>query len=211
MTFVLRWLFALVLGAALIYFGILKILAVAPVSMQFMEPAHIFQFIEANAEANDLPLKDYWFPELNILTGVVEILAGLLLILPATRIFGALLGTGVAGGAVAMHLSQFSSFNYLGISAPVGFAASSDKAAPFTVQPEPGEGETAADLEQLAETVCSADAYEAANEAGGEALQQLSQVCYDFAESSTYQPVLFGVACGLFVLALINLFMPRGR
>ncbi|HQW71321.1 MAG: DoxX family protein [Saprospiraceae bacterium] len=37
-------------------------------------------------------------------TGVIELIAGILLVLPSTRVFGALLGIGLMLGAIASHL-----------------------------------------------------------------------------------------------------------
>ncbi len=38
-------------------------------------------------------------------TGVIELLAGILLLIPATAFFGALLGIGLMGGAILSHLT----------------------------------------------------------------------------------------------------------
>jgi hypothetical protein len=46
-----------------------------------------------------------------MLVGISELIAAILLILPATRIFGALLGLGILFGAIGFHLSP-----WLGIS-----------------------------------------------------------------------------------------------
>jgi uncharacterized membrane protein YphA (DoxX/SURF4 family) len=50
-------------------------------------------------------------PVVRMLVGIAEIVAAILLILPVTRIFGALLGLGILFGAIGFHLSP-----WLGIS-----------------------------------------------------------------------------------------------
>lgn len=112
---IVKWGLALVLGLFLIAFGVTKFTG-----------AHIFQFIEANAAANGLPFAGLFHPVLNTVVGVVEIIAGVLIIWPATRAFGAMLGSAVIAGAVAFHLSP-----YLGVNTPGGFSAISD-GAPWT-------------------------------------------------------------------------------
>lgn len=111
MTMMIRWGAAIVLGVFLIGMGVTKFTG-----------AHIFQFIEAQAAANDLPLQGLFYPLLNHVTGLSEIVAGALVLLPATRFFGALVGAGVIGGAIAFHLSGIVGLPYLGISTPTGFA-----------------------------------------------------------------------------------------
>lgn len=95
-----KWVLAIVLGLFLIAFGIMK----------FTGPNPIFAWIEFRSGLGFAEPFGAW------MTGVMEILAGLLVIVPATRKVGALLGTGVIGGAVAMHLSPF-----LGVATPAGF------------------------------------------------------------------------------------------
>lgn len=133
MTNIVRWGVALALGLFLIAFGAMK-----------FSGAHIFQFIEANAAAQNLPLQGLFHPALNSVTGAAEILAGLLIILPATRMLGGLLGLGVIGGAIVFHISP-----YLGINTPGGFAEGSD-GAPWTLASE-AAGSVVADFPPVSE------------------------------------------------------------
>ena len=52
-------------------------------------------------------------PGIRIATGIAEIGAALLLLLPRTRLFGALAAVGIVGGAIVFHLSP-----WLGINVP---------------------------------------------------------------------------------------------
>jgi len=55
----------------------------------------------------------FFEPYVRMLTGVAELLTALLLLIPRTRLYGALLGTGVLLGAIGFHLSP-----WLGINVP---------------------------------------------------------------------------------------------
>lgn len=121
-----RWILALVLGGFLILFGALKLLG----------QAHIFQYIEASAAAAELPLsgQGIFYPILHYLTGIAEIVAGVMVIIPATRALGAFFGVGVIGGAIVFHMSP-----YLGINTPAGFAEGAE--APWTLADFPPASE----------------------------------------------------------------------
>jgi len=96
-------LFAFALAAAMLFMG----------SMKFGAENHIFEVI---AQRSGIALFE---PQVRMLTGVLEVVAGLLMILPRSRGAGALLATGIVGGAVLFHLSP-----WLGIS--VAMAAGED-------------------------------------------------------------------------------------
>ena len=55
----------------------------------------------------------FFEPHVRMLTGVAELLTAILLLVPKTRLFGALMGTGVLLGAIGFHLSP-----WLGINVP---------------------------------------------------------------------------------------------
>ncbi len=104
---ILKWVLALAVGGFLIMFGVMK----------FTGGAHIFQFIEFKAGSAGLPLAELAYPLGNYATGLLEIVAGALLILPMTRRLGATLAVLPLAGAVIFHLSPF-----LGVTTPDGFA-----------------------------------------------------------------------------------------
>lgn len=104
---IVKWALALVLGGFLIFFGIMK----------FTGGAHIFPYIEFKAGALGFPMADLFFPLVNYATGVLEISAGLLVIIPATRKIGSLLAVAPLLGAVVFHLSPL-----LGVTTPDGYA-----------------------------------------------------------------------------------------
>ena len=94
----IRHILAIVLALALIFFGVQK----------FGAENFIFERL---AERSGIGLFE---PGVRILTGIMEVLAGLLLVLPRTRSYGALLGTGIVGGAIFFHLTP-----WLGIMTPM--------------------------------------------------------------------------------------------
>lgn len=143
---IVRCSLALALALFLIFFGAMK-----------FGGAHIFQLIEAKAAAGDLPGQGLFHPGLNTVTGLAEILAGLLIVLPTTRVPGLLLATGILGGALVFHLSP-----YLGVMTPSGFATEND-GAPWTLA--------------------------------------------DFPPAAEHTPVLFAIACGALVVAVLNLIL----
>jgi len=104
---IVKWGLALAVGGFLLMFGFMK----------FSGGAHIFPFIELKASAAGVPFAALAFPLGNYATGALEVLAGALLIIPATRQLGAKLAVLPFLGAVLFHLSPF-----LGISTPTGYA-----------------------------------------------------------------------------------------
>ena len=103
----LRWVLALAVGGFLIMFGVMK----------FTGGAHIFPYIEYKAGAAGLPLASMAYPLGNYATGALELLAGVLLILPMTRSLGSKLAVLPFLGAVVFHISPA-----LGIVTPAGYA-----------------------------------------------------------------------------------------
>lgn len=104
---IIKWLLALILGGFLIFFGVMK----------FTGGAHIFPYIEFKAAALNFPMADLFYPLVNYATGVLEIAAGVLVILPFTRGIGSKVAVLPLLGAVVFHLSPL-----LGVSTPDGYA-----------------------------------------------------------------------------------------
>ncbi len=104
---IVKWALALAIGSFLLMFGFTK----------FSGAAHIFPLIELKASGAGLPFAALAFPLGNYATGALEVVAGALVILPATRQIGAKLAVLPFLGAVVFHLSPL-----LGISTPTGFA-----------------------------------------------------------------------------------------
>ena len=105
---IVKWLLSLAVGGFLIVFGITK----------FTGGAHIFPLIEMNAVGLGFPLADLFFPLVNYATGLLELVAGALVILPMTRTkIGAPLAVLPFLGAVVFHLSPL-----LGVVTPNGYA-----------------------------------------------------------------------------------------
>lgn len=104
---IVKWGMALGVGGFLLMMGVMKLTG----------QAHIFPFIEYKALAEGLPFADFAYPLGNMATAGLEILAGILLILPFTRKIGSLLAVAPFLGAVVFHLSPV-----LGISTPTGYA-----------------------------------------------------------------------------------------
>lgn len=88
---IVKHILALALAAAMLFMGLQK----------FGAENFIFQTI---AQKSGLSIFE---PVFRMFSGVVEILAGLLMFLPRTRGAGALLSTGVVAGAVVFHLSPW--------------------------------------------------------------------------------------------------------
>ena len=103
----LSWVLALFLAALLAYLADAKLFA------DPNEPNVIFATI---AEKSGIALAE---PTGRYVTGIIEAFAALMLILPVTRRFGALLALAVSAGAVGVHLSP-----YLGQEVPVALGAS---------------------------------------------------------------------------------------
>jgi len=111
---IIKWILALALGGFLIMFGITK----------FTGGAHIFPYIEFKAGSLGFPMADLFFPVVNYLTGLLEIVAGIAVIVPAARKIGALLAVMPLLGAVIFHLSPL-----LGVTTPDGYADPAPAAA----------------------------------------------------------------------------------
>ncbi|MBL4616061.1 MAG: DoxX family protein [Robiginitomaculum sp.] len=97
----LQLLLSVLLSLFLIFMGVQK----------FLGPNPVFSYL---AETTGFELFE---PGIRILTGIMEMIAALLLLWPAMRKCGGLLAAAVIGGALVFHLSPF-----LGINAPVAFA-----------------------------------------------------------------------------------------
>jgi uncharacterized membrane protein YphA (DoxX/SURF4 family) len=104
---ILKWILALAIGGFLIMMGIMK----------FTGDAYIFPYIEYKAAAAGLPLAGLAYPLGNYLTGALELVAGITVILPMTRRIGSFLAVLPVFGAVLFHLSPA-----LGIVTPAGYA-----------------------------------------------------------------------------------------
>lgn len=104
---ILRWVLALAVGGFLLMMGVMK----------FSGAAHIFPLIEMKATALGMPMAGLAYPLGNYATGALELLAGVLVILPMTRKLGAQLSVLPFLGAVVFHLSPL-----LGVSTPAGYA-----------------------------------------------------------------------------------------
>jgi hypothetical protein len=102
-----KWGFALAVGGFLLMMGFMKLSGAA----------HIFPYIEFRASAAGVPLAGLFFPLANNATGALEILAGGMLIAPATRRMGSYLAVLPFLGAVLFHLSPL-----LGVLTPTGYA-----------------------------------------------------------------------------------------
>lgn len=88
---------SLALAAGFIFFGVQK----------FGAENIVFETI---AERSGL---GFFEPHVRMMTGVAELLSAVLLLVPKTRLLGALAGTGVLLGAIGFHLSP-----WLGINVP---------------------------------------------------------------------------------------------
>ena len=88
---------SLALAAGFIFFGVQK----------FGAENIVFETI---AERSGL---GFFEPHVRMMTGVAELLTAVLLLVPKTRLLGALAGTGVLLGAIGFHLSP-----WLGINVP---------------------------------------------------------------------------------------------
>jgi len=99
---ILQWALVILLAGFLVFMGVQK----------FGGPNPVFSYIAATT---GLGLFEPW---VRMVTGVMEIMAAVLLLVPRTRILGGLLSIAVIGGAIAFHLSPF-----LGINAPIAFDA----------------------------------------------------------------------------------------
>ena len=91
----IKLILAILLAAFMVFMGIQK----------FGAENIIFSTI---AERSGIPLFE---PQIRIFTGVMELVAAILLVIPRARALGALLAFGLIGGAILFHLSP-----WLGIS-----------------------------------------------------------------------------------------------
>lgn len=80
---------------------------------------HVFQYIEYQSGL------DIFYPYVNHAVGAAEIVVGVMILVPATRLLGAMGAVGIMVGAIGFHLSP-----WLGISMPAGLV--DDAAAPWT-------------------------------------------------------------------------------
>ncbi|MEL7130199.1 MAG: hypothetical protein AAGK23_11690 [Pseudomonadota bacterium] len=109
---ILKWGLSLAVGGFLIIFGVTK----------FTGGAHIFPLIEMNATDLGVPFAGLFFPVVNYVTGLLELVAGALVLLPMTRkSIGAPLAVLPFLGAVVFHLSPL-----LGVVTPNGYAEGAD-------------------------------------------------------------------------------------
>jgi len=99
--------------AAVFFAGLLVLFG----ALKFTSAAHIFPYIEYKAMGLGFPFARLFYPVANWGTGALEIAAGALLLLPATRFIGARLAVLPVAGAVAFHLSPL-----LGVNTPTGYA-----------------------------------------------------------------------------------------
>ena len=120
---ILKWILSLAVGGFLIVFGVTK----------FTGGAHIFPLIEYKATALGFPMADLFFPFVNYATGLLELVAGALVILPMTRHrIGAPLAVLPFLGAVVFHISPL-----LGVVTPAGY---NDSASGFDEAIASGSG-----------------------------------------------------------------------
>ncbi|PHS22860.1 MAG: hypothetical protein COA85_10630 [Robiginitomaculum sp.] len=99
---IFRWVLAIILAVFFIFMGTQKLIA----------PSPVFQYMAVHSGIS------LFEPGVRMATGLAEISAAILIILPRMRVYGALLALAVLGGALTFHLSP-----WLGINAPVAFSA----------------------------------------------------------------------------------------
>ena len=95
---IIKWGIALLLSIFFIFMGVQK----------FGSENMIFTTIAAKSGIG------FFEPIVRMLVGVAELIAAVLLLIPAARFFGALLGLGILFGAIGFHLSP-----WLGIFVPM--------------------------------------------------------------------------------------------
>jgi len=98
---VFRWILAIILAVFFVFMGSQKLIA----------PSPVFQYLAVHSGIS------LFEPGVRMATGLAEISAAILIILPRTRAYGALLALAVLGGALTFHFSP-----WLGINAPVAFS-----------------------------------------------------------------------------------------
>ncbi len=111
---IIKWVFAIIVGGFLLFFGYLK----------FSGAAFILPYIEYKGLTAGLPFAELAYPLGNYIIGGVEIITGALVLLPPTRRLGSLLAISPFLGAVIIHLSP-----YLGTVTPADFATPKPEAA----------------------------------------------------------------------------------
>ncbi len=87
----LKHVFAIALAGAMLFMG----------SQKFGTDNYIFQMIAQNSGIS------FFEPAFRMFTGVLEVLAGLMMFLPRTRGAGAVLASAIVSGAVVFHLSPW--------------------------------------------------------------------------------------------------------
>lgn len=87
----IKHIFAFLLAVAMLFMG----------AQKFGAENIIFQTIAQNS---GIPVFE---PVIRMLTGVLEVVAGLLMLLPRTRGFAAAFATGIVAGAIVFHLSPW--------------------------------------------------------------------------------------------------------
>ncbi len=87
----LKHVFAIALAGAMLFMG----------SQKFGTDNYIFQMIAQNSGIA------FFEPTFRAFTGVLEVLAGLMMFLPRTRGAGAVLASAIVSGAVVFHLSPW--------------------------------------------------------------------------------------------------------
>lgn len=102
---ILRWVFAVLLAAFFAYMGSFKFI--------FSEPNLVFSTIAQNSGIG------LFEPVVRVATGVAEFLVALLLLIPRTRLMGALLALAVLIGAIGFHLSPWLGIVVPGLDAPL--------------------------------------------------------------------------------------------
>ena len=98
---------ALIVAAGFFFFGVQK----------FGAENIVFETI---AEKSGISLFE---PVIRMLTGVAEIATAILILIPRTRLLGALAGLGVLAGAIGFHLSPWLGINVPGIGHGLFFTA----------------------------------------------------------------------------------------
>ena len=98
---------ALVVAAGFIFFGVQK----------FGAENIVFETI---AERSGI---SFFEPLIRMLTGVAEVGTAILILIPRTRLLGALAGLGVLAGAIGFHLSPWLGINVPGIGHGLFFTA----------------------------------------------------------------------------------------
>ena len=97
---IMRWILAAILAVFFVFMGIQKF---GP------DENIVFSILAENSGIN------LFEPQIRLVTGIAEIFAGILLIIPKMRVKGALLGLAILIGALGFHLSPWLGINVPGI------------------------------------------------------------------------------------------------